>query len=94
MSQALERVIAEQQQNLDHLQKLNDSYCKDLETVFKRHDALFATIGRLVDSFPSANDTDEERKRYHKIACEARIGLMEAGFCMGCYCFMCECHDE
>lgn len=94
MSEALERVIAEQQKEIDRLKGLSDGYCKSLETVYTQHNELFEKIGRMVDSLPSAKDTDDERKRYHKIACDVRIGLMDAGFCMGCYSFSCECHDD
>lgn len=94
MSEALERVIAEQQKEIDHLKRVSDGYCKSLDTVFTQHNKLFESIGRMVDSFPSANDTDDERKRYHKLACDVRIGLLEAGFCLGCYSFMCECDPD
>ena len=85
MSEALERVIAEQQKRLDDLQKLNESYCRSLDTVFTKHNKLFEQIARFIE----ANEKDQ-----HKHRMEVRIEMIEAGWCFGCYSFVCECdHD-
>ena len=94
MSEALERVIAEQQAKIDDLQSLNNSYCKQLESIYIRHDALFENIARLIDERPFSATTEDAKKRYHELATAARLGLMDAGYCLRCYNFVCECDPD
>ena len=50
MSEALERVIAEQQAKIDHMEKVIEGQNKSLNTVFTRHDELFEAMARLVEA--------------------------------------------
>mgnify|MGYP003661540753 CR=1 FL=1 len=93
MSEALTRVIEEQQRKIDQLQGLNDSYCKSLATVFTKHDELFEQISRMVDGYREWRGTPEQQERYRKLCCEVRLGLMDAGYCLSCYSFVCECDE-
>jgi hypothetical protein len=85
MSQALERVIAEQQAKIDNMEKLIDGQNKSLNAVFTRHDELFEAMARLVES----DEKDQPNLRR-----KVRLEMMDAGWCFGCYNFVCECdHD-
>ena len=87
MSEALERVIAEQQAKIDGLGKLIERQQKSLNTVFTQHEELFEAMARFI----AADDNDEHK---HKYRIKARIGMLETGWCFGCYSFVCECdHD-
>ena len=80
---SLERVIDEQQKEIDALRKQIEVWARDLETAFTRHDKLFELIGRYMDH-PDSNDLRHE----------VRLGLMDAGFHMCCYSFDCMCEEE
>lgn len=86
MSEALERVIAEQQKKIDGMGKLIDSQAKSLNTVYTKHDDLFDVFAKLVEA--------DERYRIVGLQERARLRMMDAGFCFGCHSFVCECdHD-
>lgn len=98
MSEALERVIAQQQQQIDRLQQINESLTKSAETVFTREERMFETIARVLGYSlrPSwKDDRKDEWERYHMLLNELRLQVMEAGFCLHCERFVCECdYDE
>lgn len=97
MSEALERVIAEQQKTIDHLNERIDSALKTLSTMWTRHNELFESFARLTDAEipkcspdPNADTTKEYRRLRHS----CRLMMLEAGYCMTCYNFICECDGQ
>lgn len=96
MSEALERVIAQQQKEIDHLKRVNESLTKSAETVFTREEKLFETIARVTDYPLRASwkdDKAESWKEYHTMLNDLRTQAMDAGFCLHCERFICECED-
>jgi hypothetical protein len=87
MSEALERVIAEQQKKIDHQSGLLEIQMKSLNTVFSRHSELFESFARLID----VDVPDDVSKEYRRLRQTCRFGMLEAGYCMTCYNFVCEC---
>ena len=86
MSEALERVIAEQQAKIDHMEKVIEGQNKSLNTVFTRHDELFEAMARLVEA---------DEKDWRTLSRKVRLEMMDAGWCFGCYSFACKCdHDD
>ena len=97
MSAALERVIAEQQAHIDHMQKVIANQQRDLTTVFTRHEELFKAWAMLLDArIPkcSPDVTEDVFKAYRKLHHEARLCMMNAGYCLTCHNFICECEGR
>jgi SMC interacting uncharacterized protein involved in chromosome segregation len=105
MSEALERVIAEQQAKIDRLEKLLESRNSQIQGEFKRLSDLFSKVSlyisvadRIVRSAPKA-DNDESTMRMYRNAKESLKAQSEVcGFCWrcesyGCVCSDCECED-
>lgn len=94
MSEALERVIAEQQAEIDALKKMTHDQQKNIQTVYTRHSELFETVGRYIDHRLPDDKASVEYQRYRDMRHESRMALMDIGWCFGCYSFSCECdHD-
>lgn len=91
MSEALERVIAEQQANIDQMRAIIASQQKDLNTVFTRHEELFHAFVVLIDADVPDKSDHAKWKAYHEMRWAARLKMVEAGFCVRCYNFVCEC---
>jgi hypothetical protein len=87
MSEALTRVIAEQQSKIDNLEIIIASKNKSLESTFKRQDELFEAWARLLDS-------EEGSEEYRRLRHEVRMQILETGYCLRCYNFSCECNYE
>ena len=87
---SLERVIADQQKTIDHLNERLDSAHKTLNTMWTQHNELFESFARLIDSDIPVSVGTEYRKLRH----ECRVQMLEAGYCMTCYNFVCECDGQ
>lgn len=97
MDDPLKRVIADHQKTIDHLNNRINSACKDLQTVFTRHESLFEKFARLIDAeLPKCSPDQSENvfKAFNKLRHECRMAMMEEGYCMTCYNFVCECDGQ
>jgi len=96
MSEALNRVIEEQQKRIDDLLVSNKNLIDRAENIFKKNDELFESVARLID-FRIKTDgwTDKEREHYGSLKHEVRMQMVEAGYCVHCYNWMnfCECDE-
>ncbi len=97
MTEALNRVIAEQQKRIDDLLQSNKRLIESAANVFKKNDELFEAVARLID-FRMDYDKweDKQREAYGSLRHEVRMQMIEAGYCVTCYNFMahCECDYE
>lgn len=97
MSEALERVIAEQQAHIDHMKSVIDSQQNRTNTVFTRHGELFESFARLLDAEIPKCSPDQKGdvfEAYRKLRHDARMQMMDAGYCLHCYNFVCECEGQ
>ena len=103
MSEALERVIAEQQAKIDSLQKDNAALlASSTKSAQSRHDrdtALFKDIDTLLDFKVRPywkDDQEESFKKFTSLHHELRMHLLENGWCIRCgeWCHSCGCNDE
>ena len=97
MSEALERVIAEQQAHIDHMKTVITNQQRDLNTVFTRHEELFEAWAALLGAqLPkcSPDPKDDVFKAYNNQRWKVRVLMTEAGFCMSCHRFICECEAD
>ena len=94
---SLERIIAEQQKKIDDLTEGNKKLIERSANVFKRNDELFEAWARFYDAdLPTDADNrdgTEVFKRYHSLKHEVRMQMGDAGYCLRCYNFICECDD-
>lgn len=94
MSAVLERVIAEQQTEIDALKKMAHDQQKSLQIVYTQHAKLFETVGKFIDQHIPEEKHSTEWRRYRDMRHESRLALQDIGWCFGCYSFSCECdHD-
>ena len=99
MSEALERVIAEQQREIDNLRKKLQNEHVNGDTLYKGREELFSHMARVLE-FGVREHWDKGKesdfKRYVTLLHEVRIGMMEAGYCLRCrnFAFDCECDRE
>ena len=97
MTDALNRVIEEQQKRIDDLLEGNKKLIERAANVFKKNDELFESVARLID-FRMDYDKweDKQREAYGSLRHEVRMQMIEAGYCVTCYNFMahCECGYE
>ena len=94
MSAALERVIAEQQATIDHLKGEVTRGHETLNTMWTKHNDLFDSFARLVDAdIPDGSDY-ANLEAYRKLRHECRLQMLETGYCMTCYNFVCECEGQ
>jgi len=96
MSEALNRVIEEQQKRIDDLLEGNKKLIERSARVFKQNEELFEAVAKLID-FRMNYDKweDKQREAYGSLRHEARMQMIEAGYCVTCYNFMahCECDE-
>ena len=94
---SLERIIAEQQKKLDDLTEDYKNLIERSARVFKQNEDLFEVWARLWDAnLPTDKDKKEGTsylKHYYRLRHEVRMQMGEAGYCMRCYNFICECDD-
>jgi exonuclease VII large subunit len=95
---SLERIIAEQQQKIDDLTIGNKKLIERAANVFKRNSDLFEVWARFLDAdHPTQEQIDEGHsisKIYFDLRHEVRMQMMEAGYCLRCYEFICQCEDQ
>jgi hypothetical protein len=94
MSEALERVIAEQQATIDRLKKQVESGYETLNTIWTKHNKLFDDFARLVDADIPKDDQPLQIDAYRRLRHACRLQMLEAGYCMTCYNFVCECESQ
>jgi len=94
MSEALERVIAEQQATIDRLKKQVESGYETLNTIWTKHNELFDDFARLVDADVPKDDQPLQIDAYRRLRHACRLQMLEAGYCMTCYNFVCECESQ
>lgn len=92
---SLERVIAEQQVKIDQLKSLVESQNKSLATMWSKHEALFESIAAFLDANLPLDKSDEAAaKHYLKLRHELRLAVLQTGYCLRCYNFICQCDDD
>lgn len=92
MSAALERVIAEQQKEIDSLKRVIESNRKIMIGNVKTEQELYKLLDSIVDMrFKCA--TREDHDKVHKVIGEARMYMVEGGWCFNCAAYQhdCEC---
>jgi hypothetical protein len=94
MSEALERVIAEQQATIDRLKKQVESGHETLNTVWTKHNELFDDFAHLVDADIPKDGQPRKIDEYRRLLRACRLQMLEAGYCMTCYNFVCECDGQ
>lgn len=94
MSAALERVIAEQQKTIDQLTKIVESGHETLNTMWTKHNELFEAFARLIDFAAPHPEKEFDYKAYNNLRHECRLQMLETGYCMTCYNFVCECEGQ
>lgn len=92
---SLERIIAEQQEKIDQLNIGNKKLIERSANVFKRNEELFEAWARLLDAEPADRDGDPAKwESYRALKHEVRMQMLDAGYCLRCYNFICECEDQ
>jgi len=95
MSEALERVIAAQQKEIDWLKERETSHNKQVERVYKQLDDAFATINSTVNLRPKDWFKDKEsHKAFYAHAHDLRMFLLDNSWCLSCESFNCECTED
>ena len=94
MSTALERVIAEQQATIDQLLEDIKRSIDSAETVYTRHAQLFEDMARLIDYDLPCDPTEEQWTQFCKRRHTVRMQMLDTGYCLRCYNFICECDDD
>lgn len=94
---SLERIIAEQQKKIDDLTEGNKKLIERSARVFKQNEELFEAFARFLDAdLPKDIDNIEGTnvfKHYQHCRQEVRFQMIDAGYCLRCYNFICECDD-
>jgi hypothetical protein len=94
MSEALNRVIEEQQKRIDDLLEGNKKLIDRSARVFKQNEELFEAMAKLLDyDLPSDNITDKQWADYFSLKHDVRMQMIDAGYCVRCYQFICECDE-
>lgn len=91
---SLNRVIAEQQTQIDRLKDEIRRAHETLGTMWTQHGELFESFARLVDAQIPKDDQLLKIDEYRKLRHECRMHMMEADYCMTCYNFVCECEGQ
>ena len=95
MSAALERVIAEQQERIDRLEKQDAAFTENSRREFERYRDLFSALSnyataaeRLID-FKTISDKD--REYFHRVKYDLREKSWAVGYCWRCEHYGCVC---
>ena len=92
MSKVFERIIEENQIEIDGLRAIVESDRKQLAIMWTKHNELFEAMARLLDSNSIHQIIDADgQESFFKLHHEVRMQMMDAGYCLQCYNFMCEC---
>lgn len=92
MSAALERIIAEQQQEIDRLKSIRQSSEQASIRQFKRMEDVFLAMGQFIDHNPRKawrDDAKAEWDEYCNLKNAARLSMVEAGVCFSCWSIAC-----
>lgn len=92
---SLERVIAEQQKEIDRLRELLNSANNNNALTHKMLNDKFLQLDSLVslrirDCW--RDDKGEQWAQYCKIIGDVKISMIENGWCFNCQSFSCECN--
>lgn len=87
----LERVIAEQQEKIDWLTGDLKRAHETSETLWTRHNGLFEAIARLLDYDLPIDPTEQHWTQFSKLRHAVRMQMLDTGYCLHCYNFVCEC---
>jgi len=93
-NQALERVIAEQHTQIDRLKDEIRRAQETLSTMWTQHGELFESFARLTDAQIPKDDQLLKIDEYRNLRHECRMHMLDAGYCMTCYNFICECEGQ
>ena len=93
-NQTLERVIAEQQIQIDRLKDEIRRAQETLSTMWTQHGELFESFAKLTDAQIPKDDQLLKIDEYRKLRHECRMQMLNAGYCMTCYNFVCECESQ
>lgn len=99
MSESLERVIAEQQAEIDNL-KADRAACDKLAlAAADRLEELCRRVLHLIEFKPQScwrEDKKDELTRYRDLTFAVHHGLMDVGWCFHCGYLFCsgDCHDD
>lgn len=91
---SLDRVIAEQQKRIDDLLEGNKKLIERSANVFKRNEELFEAFARLLDADLTDTPTEMQWKIFTSLKHECRMQMLEAGYCVRCYNFICDCESQ
>ena len=92
--EALTRVIEEQQKRIDDLLEGNKKLIERSANVFKKNEELFEAMARLLDVGLTPNNiTQKQWQEYATHWNEVRHQMWEAGYCLHCYNFVCQCDE-
>jgi|JI10StandDraft_1071094.scaffolds.fasta_scaffold338057_4 hypothetical protein len=94
MSEALERVIAEQQTKIDQLTAEVTRGHETLNTIWTKHNDLFESFARLIYAHIPDSTDHGDPKNFRRLRQTCRVMMLEAGYCMTCYNFICECDGQ
>ena len=94
---SLERVIAEQQKKIDHLELLVKSQ-RDQNTMLNQSiEKRFRQLDQLV-SLRLRNCWKDDKKAQWEAYCsmihDVKISMMEYGWCFNCRSFLCDCQHD
>lgn len=90
----LERVIAEQQTKIDQLTAEVTRGHETLNTIWNKHNDLFESFARLIDAHIPDSTDHGDPKNFRRLRQTCRVAMLEAGYCMTCYNFGCECEGQ
>lgn len=103
MSEALERVITEQQKEIDSLRKHNsalmESSRKAQQSRYEFETAFFKDIDKVLDFKLREywkDDQKEAFQKYRDLLHDLRMEMLNHGWCIRCgdWIHQCGCHDE
>ena len=99
---SLERIIAEQQKKIDDLTEGNKKLIERAAKIFEKNEELFEAMARFLDApmppppmplLDEKEGSNDVFQRYHSLKHEVRMQMGDAGYCLRCYNFICECDD-
>lgn len=94
---SLERVIAEQQERIDHLEELESSRTKSGQAEFKRLEELLGSVAYFVlvaeRVWKKIELTEKDHEMFYKARSKVLLAATECGFCWHCESIPCACSD-
>ena len=94
---SLERVIAEQQERIDHLEALEVSRTKSWQAEFKRLEELLGSVAYFVlvadRAWKRTEPTEKDHEMFYKAWAKVISASAECGFCWHCESIPCACSD-